>query len=59
MATPGFLLAQLFKRITCFGRAFRMKVELAVMAVDEFFDRVKRFDERVFGENTVRVSGGW
>ena len=34
MATPGVLLAQSFKSITCFGRAFHMKGAFAVMADD-------------------------
>ena len=36
MATPGLLLAQSFKSITCFGHAFHMKGALAVMADDVF-----------------------
>ena len=36
MAMPGFLPAQSFKSITCFGRAFHMKGALAVMADEGF-----------------------
>ena len=43
MATPGVLLAQSFKSITCFGRAFHMKGMLAVMADEVFFGFSFRF----------------
>ena len=35
--TPGVPLAQSFNRITCFGRAFRVKGTLVVMTYKVFF----------------------
>ena len=43
MAAPGILLAPSFKSMTCFGHAFHVKGELAVMADEGFLGFSRHF----------------
>ena len=58
METPGVLLAQSFKSIACFGRAFHMKGSLAVMADAVFFGELASVLEHA-GRFRLLYKGVW